>query len=680
MKRLKYVAQGEHSECALACITMLLNYYGNQSTLVELREKYGVPKGGLTIKNIRTVFDEYGFDVSTFKSSFSNYLDLPTPVISYWNNQHFVVIEKIKKKKVLILDPASNKRWIDISEFKKIFSNILIYAHKKKAKKEGKRKQFFLKSFIFTKFKRYFFSLIILSFVSQLLLLLIPIATKYSIDNIRSFQEIPTYVLLLILTSFFSVLYVVQYLKSSVVAEFQYEFDFKLMFSYIDKLFSMPLMYFSNRSTGELVFRANLNIYIRQILSQKVITTLIDSLFLGIYLFLMVNYSILLTIIALVLISLIAFLSIINSHTIKRFVDKEIMEQGNVQRIITEAIEGIETIKSANAEKSFLLNWKNMFTSQLLITKNKNRYIAIFGILPEIIQSVMPALFLIIGIKLIINNSLSLGSLIGFVSIVTMVMKPILSLVSSYNDFLLLNVYFQKLSEVLTYEEKNNFNNKIGNVGKEEFIYRVNNVYYTISVFEKNILNGISFDIRKGDKVAIVGRSGSGKSTLIKLILGLLKPTEGTVYVNQFPLTQFNLEDYYEKVFYLSQDVPIFQGTLKENIVLNQEISDEQVIEAMYRFQLGELYERLPEGLNTIVSEKGMNFSGGEKQRIAFTRLAFTQAEILILDEATSALDEKTEEKVLQEVQKFTHNKLTILVTHRPKTLRFVDEIIDLNE
>ena len=159
----------------------------------------------------------------------------------------------------------------------KNFSNILIYAHKKKTKKEGERKQFF-KVIYFTKFKRYFFSLIILSFVSQLLLLLIPIATKYSIDNIRSFQEIPTYILLLILTSFFCFI-CSSILKSSVVAEFQYEFDFKLMFSYIDKLFSMPLMYFSNRSTGELVFRANLNIYIRQILSQKVITTLIDSLF-----------------------------------------------------------------------------------------------------------------------------------------------------------------------------------------------------------------------------------------------------------------------------------------------------------------------------------------------------------------------------------------------------------------
>lgn len=143
----------------------------------------------------------------------------------------------------------------------------------------------------------------------------------------------------------------------------------------------------------------------------------------------------------------------------------------------------------------------------------------------------------------------------------------------------------------------------------------------------------------------LIGKSGTGKSTLIKLILGLLKPTEGTVYVNQFPLTQFNLEDYYEKVFYLSQDVPIFQGTLKENIVFNQEISDEQVIEAMYRFQLGELYERLPESLNTIVSEKGMNFSGGEKQRIAFTRLAFTQAEILILDEANFCIGRKDRRK-----------------------------------
>lgn len=200
------------------------------------------------------------------------------------------------------------------------------------------------------------------------------------------------------------------------------------------------------------------------------------------------------------------------------------------------------------------------------------------------------------------------------------------------------------------------------------------------SVDSQTIMSQQNRQFSMNKTYGLIGKSGTGKSTLIKLILGLLKPTEGTVYVNQFPLTQFNLEDYYEKVFYLSQDVPIFQGTLKENIVFNQEISDEQVIEAMYRFQLGELYERLPEGLNTIVSEKGMNFSGGEKQRIAFTRLAFTQAEILILDEATSALDEKTEEKVLQEVQKFTHNKLTILVTHRPKTLRFVDEIIDLNE
>ncbi|EGO8682440.1 ATP-binding cassette domain-containing protein, partial [Enterococcus faecalis] len=472
-------------------------------------------------------------------------------------------------------------------------------------------------------------------------------------------------------------LYLVQYLKSSVVAEFQYEFDFKLMFSYIDKLFSMPLMYFSNRSTGELVFRANLNIYIRQILSQKVITTLIDSLFLGIYLFLMVNYSILLTIIALVLISLIAFLSIINSHTIKRFVDKEIMEQGNVQRIITEAIEGIETIKSANAEKSFLLNWKNMFTSQLLITKNKNRYIAIFGILPEIIQSVMPALFLIIGIKLIINNSLSLGSLIGFVSIVTMVMKPILSLVSSYNDFLLLNVYFQKLSEVLTYEEKNNFNNKIGNVGKEEFIYRVNNVYYTISVFEKNILNGISFDIRKGDKVAIVGRSGSGKSTLLKLLAGLLQPSNGEILYEGYPLS--NNSNNRRNIFYVNQNTHIFNETIEKNISLefkpNSSINEKKRLkESMNKSKMDEVLLGIPQYEKTIVSENGSNFSGGQRQKIALARAFYSNVNTLLLDEPTSAMDNISEFEVFSNL--LDEKRTVITVAHRISTVKNFDKII----
>ncbi|EGO7925005.1 ATP-binding cassette domain-containing protein, partial [Enterococcus faecalis] len=290
---------------------------------------------------------------------------------------------------------------------------------------------------------------------------------------------------------------------------------------------------------------------------------------------------------------------------------------------------------------------------------------------------VMPALFLIIGIKLIINNSLSLGSLIGFVSIVTMVMKPILSLVSSYNDFLLLNVYFQKLSEVLTYEEKNNFNNKIGNVGKEEFIYRVNNVYYTISVFEKNILNGISFDIRKGDKVAIVGRSGSGKSTLLKLLAGLLQPSNGEILYEGYPLS--NNSNNRRNIFYVNQNTHIFNETIEKNISLefkpNSSINEKKRLkESMNKSKMDEVLLGIPQYEKTIVSENGSNFSGGQRQKIALARAFYSNVNTLLLDEPTSAMDNISEFEVFSNL--LDEKRTVITVAHRISTVKNFDKII----
>lgn len=244
--------------------------------------------------------------------------------------------------------------------------------------------------------------------------------------------------------------------------------------------------------------------------------------------------------------------------------------------------------------------------------------------------------------------TLSLGGLVAIVMYIDRIYTPIAIFNVLFVQYNLDKVAYQRLEDFYKKEDDPDLVAQ-GKALPEIQTISLKDVCF--SVDSQTIMSQQNRQFSMNKIYGLIGKSGTGKSTMIKLILGLLKPTEGTVYVNQFPLSQFNLEDYYEKV-----------------------------IETLYRFQLRELYERLPEGLSTIVSEKGMNFSGGEKQRIAFTRLAFTQAEILILDEATSALDEKTEEKVLHEVQKFTHNKLTILVTHRPKTLRFVDEIIDLNE
>ena len=165
----------------------------------------------------------------------------------------------------------------------------------------------------------------------------------------------------------------------------------------------------------------------------------------------------------------------------------------------------------------------------------------------------------------------------------------------------------------------------------------------------------------------------------MKVILGLFKPTSGDIFVNHKNLSSYNLNEYYNHIFYLSQDAPIFQGTLKENIVFDKNIPDIQVIEALEKCQLGHFYHSLEEGLDTRIGEKGSNISGGEKQRIAFARMFFSTAEIIVIDEATSALDESTEEKLLKEVMKIFKNRIVLMITHRPKNLEIVDEVILLS-
>ena len=329
--------------------------------------------------------------------------------------------------------------------------------------------------------------------------------------------------------------------------------------------------------------------------------------------------------------------------------------------LISEEAMNATLIRGMTELVTFRINrkYKKEIENYALMAEENSQNITKMTMIHEFFFGFFALLVALIKVSIVVLSftnvvTLSLGGLVAIVMYIDRIYTPIAIFNVLFVQYNLDKVAYQRLEDF--YKKEDDPDLMVSGKALPE-IQTISLKDVCFSVDSQTIMSQQNRQFSMNKTYGLIGKSGTGKSTLIKLILGLLKPTEGTVYVNQFPLTQFNLEDYYEKVFYLSQDVPIFQGTLKENIVLNQEISDEQVIEAMYRFQLGELYER-----------------------IAFTRLAFTQAEILILDEATSALDEKTEEKVLQEVQKFTHNKLTILVTHRPKTLRFVDEIIDLNE
>ena len=189
-----------------------------------------------------------------------------------------------------------------------------------------------------------------------------------------------------------------------------------------------------------------------------------------------------------------------------------------------------------------------------------------------------------------------------------------------------------------------------------------------------------SLSIQKGEKIAFVGESGSGKSTLIKILLGLLKYNQGKVRLGDMELSGICLNNLYDRVSYLSQDAPVFGGTIKENLVFEKKVSEEQMLEALNEVQLSHLVENLAEGLNTEIGEKGTCLSGGEKQRLALARLWFEDSELVILDEATSAMDNLTEENVMKSVMQKMKDKTVIAIAHRLNSIVGFDRIILFKE
>lgn len=255
--------------------------------------------------------------------------------------------------------------------------------------------------------------------------------------------------------------------------------------------------------------------------------------------------------------------------------------------------------------------------------------------------------------------------------------EPIAIFNVEYVDYKLNKITVNKYIELLDIKDDGALNNGFklkklnGNIEFKNVSFSYNN---------KNVINNISFRINKNSSIALVGESGSGKSTIIKLIMGLIKYNEGNILIDDKELSELNLNTFYDNVTYISQEAPIFDGTLRENLIFDKKISDEKIIKVLDLVCLDKFYEKLDDGLDTELGEKGIRISGGERQRVALARLFFDDSKIIILDEATSAMDNITEKLVMKNIVKQLNNKTLIVIAHRLETIKDVDKIYVLSD
>jgi ATP-binding cassette, subfamily B, bacterial len=277
----------------------------------------------------------------------------------------------------------------------------------------------------------------------------------------------------------------------------------------------------------------------------------------------------------------------------------------------------------------------------------------------------------------ILTGSSSVGTLVALVSFIRVVFWPIIGFGQSWMAYKMDLIAFARFDQFLTLPDD------IGLSKTGELVIQRGSICFEHISFayqEQEILTDFSLQITGGTKTALVGASGSGKSTLVRVLLQLIKPQQGKVWVDEYDLAQVSLEEFYRCVAYVPQEPPIFDGTLLENLTFERKVSPEKLTTTLQKCGLDELVARLPKGLATLVGERGIKLSGGERQRVAFGRVLLQAPQIIILDEPTSALDSLTEDFVIHNLMAALEGKTVIIIAHRLQTVKDADLIVVLDQ
>jgi ATP-binding cassette subfamily B protein len=275
----------------------------------------------------------------------------------------------------------------------------------------------------------------------------------------------------------------------------------------------------------------------------------------------------------------------------------------------------------------------------------------------------------------LVTRALTIGEIVALMTFLDKAYQPIAIFNVDYVQYKLDKVAFDRYKEILCAPDDAALNHgeKV-DIARGEIEFK--NVGFSYD--NKIIMQNLSFKIQPDFSVAFVGESGAGKSTVIKQLTGLIKPQKGNILIDGVDLSDINLNHFYDYISYTSQDSPVFNGTLYENIAFDKQVSEEEIARVLHLVKLDEFYKTLKNGLLTEVGEKGVLLSGGERQRLALARIFFQKSKIVILDEATSALDNITEESVMNNITEAFQDRTLIIIAHRLSSIKKVGNIFVL--
>ncbi|MBR6301975.1 type I secretion system permease/ATPase [bacterium] len=653
------------------------------NTDIDMRSvvrEYGISTADIAPEEVIRIAKNKGFKVKRkslkLKDISAKY---PMPAILQMKDDSYIILLAIKhdEGKALTLVPlAKHPESHDFDELQEQIKDDIIILRHKNADSDVKFgfKWFFNEIF---KYKKIIGQVLLGSFVVQLFGLVTPLFTQVILDKVLVNRTIAT---LDVLAVAFVVVAVFELLlnlsRNYIFIHTTNKIDAKLGTKLFRHLFKLYYVYFENRQVGNIVARVRELDRIREFITDKSVSVLIDAFFSTVFLAIMFVYSPKLTFISLGFLAIIAVIYVLITPELRLRLEEKFQMGAHSNSYLVEAVTGVQTVKSLAIEGSMFRKWEEKLGKYLKSSFNLAIMGNFTGSICGFLQKGMTIAILYVGVMLVIDNKLTIGQLIAFQMFSGQFAAPMLRLVGLWNDFQQTLLAVDRIGDILNSPLEKQSENAI-TLSHVNGDIKIDHMSFRYNVDAPLVLKNINLEIKAGEKIGFVGRSGSGKSTITKLIQRLYYTTEGTIFIDGIDTRNIDPIWLRTNIGIVMQENYLFSGTIKDNIAQPRpNVPMEGIIQAAQIAGAHEFISKFPKGYDTEVGERGSSLSGGQKQRIAIARALISNPRILIFDEATSALDYESERIIRDNMAMISKGRTTIIIAHRLSTIKDCDRIV----
>ena len=682
MKKSLIVLQEGNKDCGASCLLSVVHYYGGNISKEKIIDMTKTTKEGTTFYNIKEASNQIGLIAKSYKvEEIEKIKEITSPFIcqvSKNSSMHFIVVYKVNNNKLLIMDPAIGKVIMDIFDFNNIWTGYIMILEKVGILPDYKNTKCLNKEIIkvLTSNKKIIIFIIILSIIVTLLSCLISLYSQIILDKVID-TEINN---LIVITIAFFILLIIKnitnYIRNHLLIYLNQKLDIKILLTAFTKVILLPYNYYKNRTSSEVLSRINDLSNIKTFISKLIVTILLDLLLLVAAIIVISNINKQILNIYLLVDLLYLLIIIIFNKKIKYQTVRVQEEVAQTNKNIIEAVNNFEAIKGLNIEDKIIYKFTKDYTSLLNTKYHIDKQNNIIVLLKDNIMDISILLTNFYILKEIMNNSMTVGDYITISFMTNYLIYPVRNIIDIIYDYHYVKSSITRANNLLEVSSEKINEKEVLDINGN---IKITNLKYTYN--NKNIiLKNINLFIKDKDRVLLLGSSGSGKSTILKLLYKYLEADRKTIYINNYDINDYSLSDIRKNITYISQNEQLFNDTIRNNILLNRDISEIDYLNICKILHIDDIVKDNVLGYDYLIEENGINISGGQRQRIILARGLLKSSKIIMIDEGLNQIDIKLEREILQDIFTYFHNKTFIIVSHRRDNNDLYNRIIKIKD